>query len=142
MLATTPSAKSKLRHGSIPKSVRLASSFLTIETPKFLWNHLPRSDGQTVVCTHWRFLEHSVLEAVRPDIILAPLTQPNWDLMDLGSFLQRNKYSGLLCAVTQPLPSVEMIAKEFAIQFPLLTIDILEISPPEVLLDCDARRRP
>lgn len=130
MLTMNAAARSALDHSPISPSVSLASSILMIELPWTFQACMPRADGQTIVLTHRRLLSRHVLETVQPEAILTPLIAQGWDLLDLGSFLLANGYHGQLCAVTQPLPRIEMVINEVSAQLPCLAISVIEVPTP------------
>lgn len=130
MLTMKARARSALDHSAISPSISVASSILMIDLPWTFQDCIPRTDEQTIVLTHRRLLSRHVLETVQPEAILTPLIAQGWDLLDLGSFLLENGYHGQLCAVTQPLPRIEMVINEVSAHLPCLAISVIEVAKP------------
>lgn len=105
-----------------------AASILLIEAAQALPMLSPRPRVQTVVLTHRRLLSAAMLHRVRPEIVVAPLIAPDWDLVDLGADLERLGYRGTVHVLTRPLPREELILGELAALYGGLSFRILDIA--------------
>jgi hypothetical protein len=103
-----------------------AGSVLLIEATQALSMLAPRPGVQTVVITHRRLLSAGMLQTVRPEIIVAPLIAPEWDLVDLGAALESFGYRGTVHALTRPLPRGELILGELSALYARLTFRLLD----------------
>lgn len=103
-----------------------AGSVLLIEASPVLSLLVPRPGAQTVVITHRRLLSVAMLQTVRPDVVVAPLIAPNWDLVDLAGTLEGFGYRGAVHALTKPLPRGELIVSELSALYPALSFRLLE----------------
>jgi hypothetical protein len=103
-----------------------AGSVLLIEASHALPLLAPRPGVQTVVITHRRLLSAAMLQTIRPDVVVAPLIAPHWDLVELGAALAGYGYRGTVHALTRPLPRGELIVGELASLYPALTFRLLE----------------
>lgn len=103
-----------------------AGSVLLIEATQALSLLAPQPGVQTVVITHRRLLSAGMLQTVRPDVIVAPLIAPQWDLVELGTALEGFGYRGTVHALTAPLPRGELILGELTALYPSLTFRLLK----------------
>lgn len=103
-----------------------AGSVLLIEASQAMSLLNPRPGVQTVVITHRRLLSAIMLQTVRPDVIVAPLIAPQWDLVELGAALRGFGYRGTVHALTRPLPRGELILGELSCLYPDLAFRLLE----------------
>jgi len=103
-----------------------AGSVLLIEASQAMSLLNPRPGVQTVVITHRRLLSANMLQTVRPDVVVAPLIAPQWDLVELGETLRAYGYRGTVHALTRPLPCGELILGELSGLYPDLAFRLLE----------------
>jgi hypothetical protein len=103
-----------------------ARSVLLIEASEARSLLNPRPGVQTVVITHRRLLSANMLATVRPDVIVAPLIAPRWDLVELSDALRGFGYRGTIHALTRPLPRGELILGELSGLYPDLAFRLLE----------------
>jgi hypothetical protein len=103
-----------------------AGSVLLIEASQALSLLNPRPGTQSVVITHRRLLSASMLQTVRPDIVVAPLIAPQWDLVELAAALRGFGYRGTVHALTRPLPRGELIVGELTGLYPDLAFRLIE----------------
>jgi len=126
MLVTNRQAALQTRQPGSHDELATAGSVLLIEASQAMSLLAPRPGVQTVVITHRRLLSARMLQTVRPDIIVAPLIAPEWDLVDLGATLDGFGYRGTIHALTRPLPRGELILRELGALYPVLSFRLLE----------------
>lgn len=88
--------------------------------------------GVKVPFTTWDRVVHAQFENVGlqllnsfdPEIVLAPLIAPRWDVMDLAALLTEARFGGLLLARSRGLPSVDMVLGEIRDMFPDIEVRI------------------
>lgn len=80
-------------------------------------------------CAFVRFAEvtQDLLALIAPDIVIAPLVGPDFDILDLADRLVAGGFGGRLHALTAPLPRPDAVRAEVAehatgIAFDLLTV--------------------
>ena len=130
MLATGKLKKEQRGLSSNLRQLLSVPSLLMVEVPQRLRLHISPANGQTIFFTHRQFLDDRMLDAVRPDVIVTPLMAQSWDLLDLGTALVRAGYRGRLCALTEPLPRIDLVMNEISRHYPKLAVSLLEIGEP------------
>lgn len=105
-----------------------AKTVLVIEAHEALGQIDPAPNRQSVVLTQKRMLSRSMIDTVRPDAVIGPLINTDWDIVDLAMALESLGYSGDLYAVTRPLPRAELVVREVSAVCPGLTVHLLEIA--------------
>ena len=85
---------------------------------------LPFAPQDRVVHAHFDHLGPPLMARVLPDIVLAPLIAPRWDILDLAARLSDVGYTGLLVARSRPLPSTALVLHEIRGLFPELAVMI------------------
>ncbi|MBC7147329.1 MAG: hypothetical protein H5U24_18310 [Thioclava marina] len=84
-------------------------------------------DGLNLTSTRFEMLDSDLLDSARPEMILAPLMTPRFDILDLARKLDGLGYGGALRAYSAPLPSVQLIRAEMRSDFPKLDFDIFAV---------------
>jgi len=105
-----------------------AQTVLVIEAHEALGQIDPAPHRQSVVLTQKRMLSRSMIDTVRPDAVIGPLINTDWDIVDLAMTLESLGYSGDLYAVTRPLPRAELVVREVSAVCPGLKVHLLEIA--------------
>ncbi len=65
-----------------------------------------------------------------PELVLAPLVGPGFDIMDVGTLLLRCGFLGPLRALTAPLPNLQTVRSEVRSHCVGLDFDLVVLSPP------------
>lgn len=78
--------------------------------------------GDLVIHTLYRHIGRAMLSEVRPNLVVAPLITPAWDLLDLAQQLRAAGYRGEIQALSQQLPRMDLIEAEFSDLFPELRL--------------------
>ncbi len=86
--------------------------------------------GATVILVRFSAIDRSLLDTVRPNVVLAPLFSNDFDITDLAAHLVRLGYDGALRAYTRPLPAPHVVAAEFKADWPKLDFDLIELPTP------------
>lgn len=68
--------------------------------------------GAALVLTRFATLDATLLARVMPDLVLAPLFGPGFDILDLAQRLTLLGYRGPLRALASALPDPEAVARE------------------------------
>ena len=112
----------------VAPSLTEARRLLLVDASDALPLLAPRPDRQSVVLTQMRMIGSIMLKNVDPDAIIAPLIATHWDIVDLGILLEELGYTGMLYAMTKPLPRAELVLREVGAVCPRLTVRLLEIA--------------
>ncbi|KEO56206.1 hypothetical protein [Thioclava pacifica] len=88
---------------------------------------LRKIDGLDLTSARYEMLDGAVLDAASPEMILAPLMTPRFDILDLARKLDGLGYGGPLRAYSTPLPSTQLIRAELRGEFPKLDFDIFAV---------------
>lgn len=83
--------------------------------------------GAQIEITTMPGLDAALLARLRPDCILAPLMAPGVDILDVAARLDALSYSGLLLAITPPLPNPGIVRREVRLASPGLRFDLIEL---------------
>ncbi len=86
--------------------------------------------GATVILVRFSAIDRTLLDTVRPNVVLAPLFSNDFDITDLAAHLVRLGYDGALRAYTRPLPAPHVVAAEFKADWPKLDFDLIELPNP------------
>lgn len=78
-------------------------------------------------CVFVRFakLTPDFLTLAAPDIVVAPLFGPDFDVLDLAGKLAEVAFAGRLCALTPPLPRPEAVRAEVLSHAPGIAFDLV-----------------
>ena len=90
-----------------------------------------RSDN--VISVAYTNLTPATVARVCPDLVLAPLLGPGFDILDIGARLDAMGYQARLRAVTLPLPDADAVVREVRMQFRNLDFALIEL-PDETQL--------
>ncbi len=89
--------------------------------------HLRDSGCESIVSVAYSNLTATTIAQVRPDLVLAPLLGPGFDIVDIGVRLEAMGYNARLSAVTVPLPDAVAVAREIRNQFRNLEFALIEL---------------
>ena len=89
--------------------------------------HLRKSGCESIVSVPYFNLTATTIAQMRPDLVLAPLLGPGFDIVDIGVRLEAMGYSARLSAVTVPLPDAVAVACEIRNQFRKLEFALIEL---------------
>ncbi|MGB3179551.1 MAG: hypothetical protein WBA90_16890 [Albidovulum sp.] len=104
---------------------------LLVDISPTLMERVHELTGANFVVTTYRNLDASMITRVMPNVILAPLLGQDFDILDLTSKLTGLGYTGVLQAITQPLPNPDAVAREISshctgIDFSLVVLEANE----------------
>lgn len=89
---------------------------------------LMRPPPRACVFARFRQLTSDFLSLVAPDIIVAPLFGPDFDVLDLAERLAAYGFAGRLLALTTPLPCPEAVRAEVCSHAGRLSFDLVFLS--------------
>lgn len=72
-------------------------------------------------------VDAALLERVRPDVVLAPLMTPAFDVLDLARLLASLGYKGQLRAFASGIPKPELVRQEIAAACPGIDFDLMVV---------------
>ena len=82
-----------------------------------------RGAAPWAVHASWCHLDTALLTRLRPDVIVAPLMTPRWDILDLARVLTDAGFAGRVLIQSGPLPRRDMVLGEIRAAFPRLGVD-------------------
>lgn len=74
-------------------------------------------------------VDAGLLDRIRPDVVLAPLMTPAFDVLDLARLLSALGYRGQLRAVTPGIPDPRLVRREIAAACPGLDFELVVSAP-------------
>ena len=83
--------------------------------------------ADSVISVEYANLTPATVARVRPDLVLAPLLGPGFDILDIGARLDAMGYQARLRAVTLPLPDADAVVREVRMQFRNLDFALIEL---------------
>jgi hypothetical protein len=98
--------------------------WLVVEPLPTMGVKVPFTTWDRVVHAQFENVGLQLLNSFDPEIVLAPLIAPRWDVMDLAALLTEARFGGLLLARSRGLPSVDMVLGEIRDMFPDIEVRI------------------
>ena len=87
---------------------------------------LRASDIGGIMVVPYDMLTATILEEILPDLILAPLLAPSFDIVDVGARLNAIGFRGPLRAFAPPLPDAVAVVREVRSQFQGIDFALVE----------------
>jgi len=100
---------------------------LVVATRRIPVAALPHSAGDKIVFARFDDVGAAMLARIAPDLILAPLMAPEFDILDLARRLTRCGYRGALRAMARQIPNPALVRAELAQLCPDLDFDLFEV---------------
>lgn len=107
-----------------------ARRVLFVDLPPELVATLPPVTEHPPTSTRFGGLTIDLVARQDPDLVLAPLVGPGFDILDVAAQLLRCGYTGSLRALTPPLPNLAAVRNEVKSHCADLDVDIVVVSPP------------
>lgn len=103
---------------------------LAVEVGPAMLARLTGQAGPALVLTRYVTLDASLLARVMPDLVIAPLFGPGFDILDLAQRLMVLGYRGPLRALTRPLPDPGAVIGEVRGHCRGIDFDLIILAPP------------
>ena len=107
-----------------PESQPVARRWLVVEPLPSAGMKMPYAPWDRVVHAQFEYIGPDLLANLDPEIVLAPLITPGWDILDLAAILTEAGFAGTLLARCRALPSIDMVQAEIRDVFPGLEVRI------------------
>jgi len=111
----------------VHESPRVYRTILVIEPRRPLPDKVPLTDGVLIVSATLAEVDFALLSRLRPDMVLAPLMTPEFDILDLARRLSALAFRGQLRAYAQRIPDPRLVQREIASACPGLDFDLIVI---------------
>lgn len=85
------------------------------------------AEGDLLIHARLPFLTAAFLAEVRPDLIVAPLIGPGWDVLDLAEALRQAGWRGALAIQSRPLPRAELVLDEVRALYPGIEVSLSDL---------------
>ncbi len=100
------------------------------ETSEWAVPGRPLPEVDEVAFAAFHDVTEALLRDVQPNMIVSPLLTAGFDCIELAQLLSTLKYEGAYRALTQALPSPEIVVREIGNLCPGLDFDVIEM--PEI----------
>ena len=100
---------------------------LVVATRRIPVAALPHCAGDKIVFARFDDVGAALLARFEPDLILAPLMAPEFDILDLARQLTQCGYRGALRAMARQIPNPALVRAELAQLCPDLDFDLFEV---------------
>lgn len=103
---------------------------LLIDLPQEMVAGLPALEDARTLAATFDEVDIDFVARHDPQLVLAPLVGPTFDILDVGVRLLRCGYTGALRALTTPLPNLGSVRTELRSHCQGLDVDVVVLSPP------------
>lgn len=114
--------------GRSPNCIGRKRRILMVEPRHALPMALPDLVGAEVTHVGYGAISAALLARTTPDLVLTPLMNQAFDVLDVARLLKFLGYTGALRAIAPPLPNRHLIRTEIAAICPDLDFDLIEVS--------------
>ncbi|MBW6507417.1 MAG: hypothetical protein K0B00_11780 [Rhodobacteraceae bacterium] len=82
-----------------------------------------------MTCVPLAAVDAGLLVRLRPDVVLAPLMTPSFDMLDLARMLWMLDFRGQVRALTPAIPDPHLVCSEIMAACPGLDFDLIVVKP-------------
>lgn len=111
----------------VHESPRVYRKILVIEPHPPQPDTLPGTDGAVIASATLAEVDAALLSRLCPDVVLAPLMTPEFDILDLARRLSALAFRGHLRAYAPRIPDPRLVQREIASACPGLDFDLIVV---------------
>ncbi|PKP71233.1 MAG: hypothetical protein CVT82_03335 [Alphaproteobacteria bacterium HGW-Alphaproteobacteria-4] len=115
--------------GAFDSASTQGRKILLVEPRHAVPTNLPGLEHGEVTCAPLAAVDADLLVRLCPDVVLAPLMTPSFDMLDLTRLLWQLDFPGQVRALTPAIPDPHLVCSEIMAACPGLDFDLIVVKP-------------